>query len=123
MSWRSHATAASGGGERHRCSQDVCLGRRLDDLGLSADIVHLRLAVADRRDGKGDLRHIAPDQVSKGASTGGGRRTYGLRALTRAQVGGTAIQLWLRATARTIRPTLMTRQRIQQRCWKARFRQ
>jgi hypothetical protein len=36
-------------------------------LGLSADIVHPRLAVADRRDGKGDLRHIAPDQVPKGA--------------------------------------------------------
>jgi len=42
-------------GERHRCPQDVCLGRRIDDLRLSADAVRLRLAVTDRRDGKGDL--------------------------------------------------------------------
>jgi hypothetical protein len=65
---RRSARRAAGRREHHGGAEDLRLGGRLNNLGLSAHALHLWLAVAYRRRHQGRLRHPAVDQISESAS-------------------------------------------------------
>ena len=57
----SDARRTAGGGKPNGGTENLCMGGRLDDLGLSAGAFPLWLAAADRRRGQGPLRYSAVD--------------------------------------------------------------